>query len=61
MKTILSTFQGPGGDISSKRVFGVACLVVAIVVSFTTQDVAMTALWLGTGAGIFGVQAITKT
>jgi hypothetical protein len=58
---ILSTIQSPEGEISSKRVFGIACLIQAVIISFVSGDIALTGLWLGTGATVFGIQAITKT
>jgi hypothetical protein len=57
----MSLFKGPNGDVSSKRIFGLTCLVVAVVATFTGGDVATIALWLGAGATVFGVQAVTKT
>ena len=54
-------FKDGDGNLSSKRLFGIACLIQAIVVCYVTGDVGMTGLWLGTGAGVFGIQAITKT
>ena len=54
-------FKDADGNLSSKRLFGLTCLIIAIVTTFTTGDVAQTALWLGTGGAVFGVQAFTKT
>lgn len=61
MKTLLSLFQGPGGDLSSKRLFGLVCLVIAAISTFTGGDIGIVGLWLGTGAGVLGIQAITKS
>ena len=57
----MSLFRGPNGDLSSKRIFGLVCLSVALVATFTGADLGVVALWLGTGAGVLGVQAVTKT
>ena len=54
-------FKDGDGNLSSKRLFGIACLIQAIVVCYVTGDVGRTGLWLGTGAGVFGIQASTKT
>ena len=61
MKALATLFQGPGGVVSSKRLFGLVCLVVALVATFTGSELGVVALWLGTGAGVLGVQALTKT
>jgi len=57
----VSLFQGPNGDVSSKRLFGIASLIVAIVVTFTSGDAVQTGIWLGSAAAVFGIQAVTKT
>lgn len=54
-------FKDANGQLSSKRLFGIACLIQAIILSYVTSDVGMVSIWLGTGAVVFGVQAVTKT
>lgn len=58
---IFEFLQGPQGEWSSKRLFGLICLVQAIVLSYTGGGVEVVAVWLATGGAIFGVQAFSKT
>jgi hypothetical protein len=62
VKTLISLFQGPNGDISSKRISAMALIISGIVLAFWKPDeVGMVGTLLGTGTGILGIQAITKT
>ena len=49
------------GDWSSKRLFGLTCLIVAAVATFTGADWQLVGAWLAPAAVVFGVQAATGT
>jgi hypothetical protein len=59
MGFLKSLFSGPEGEISSKRVFAIVCLIVAIIAHFTGTPWEGVALWLGTAATTLGIQAFT--
>lgn len=61
MKALVSLFQGPNGDVSSKRFFAFVCLGEAIWKANGGGDFQSVALWLGMAGGLLGVQAFTKT
>ena len=62
MKALVSLFQGPNGDVSSKRISALALIAAGIVLAFLHPEQAvMVGTLLGTGTAILGVQAFTKT
>jgi len=58
----MTIFTGPNGDTSSKRVSAFLLIVSGIVFAFLnpTESV-MAGVLIGSGTGILGVAAITKT
>ena len=61
MKKFFQMFLDGQGDTSSKRIMGVALVISGIVGCFTGMEPISSGMLLGSGLGIFGVQAITKT
>lgn len=61
MNKFLQMFLDGSGDTSSKRVMGVALVVSGIVGCFVGMEPISSGMLLGSGLGIFGVQAVTKT
>ncbi len=62
MKALLSLFQGPAGDVSSKRVSALALIAAGITMAFMhpEQGVAIGTL-IGGALTIYGFQVVTKT
>jgi hypothetical protein len=59
MNIILTLFQGPQGDISSKRVAALALVVCGIVYLFINRDAIGGGTMIGSGCALLGVQAVT--
>lgn len=57
----MTLFKGPNGDTSSKRVAALICFAVGIVKTFYEPDIAFVSFWIGAGAGLLTVGAITKS
>jgi hypothetical protein len=49
------------GDWSMKRLYACGCLVVAVVIAFTTRDTGMVSTFLGSATLVLGVTAVTRT
>jgi hypothetical protein len=61
MKQLWSLFNGPNGEVSSKRIFGIWCVVVSSVLAFIKGDIATIGIFMGAASAVFIGQAITKT
>ena len=56
-KKVIGMFGDPKGDVSSKRVTSFICFATAIVIAFTTKDVAMAGVFAGAGLALQGITA----
>lgn len=61
MKKILEFFQDAAGQFSSKRLFALACFVIAVVALFMGRPVADFAPFLAAAVVVFVGQAATGT
>jgi hypothetical protein len=61
MKKIVEFFQDAAGQFSSKRLFALACFVVAVVLAFRGRDIALIAAFLAPATAVLSVQAATGT
>jgi len=52
--------KDPNGDLSSKRLYGIACLIVAIVLAFVKNDAVLTGTFLASASAVFIAQSISK-
>jgi hypothetical protein len=59
----LTTIESPTGGISSKRVYGLGCFAVAVVLAFLYRDAAAitSGAFLGAATAVFVTQAATGT
>jgi len=57
---IMQFLKDPQGDLSSKRLYGIACLIVAIVLAFTTQNEVVLGSFLASASAVFIAQSISK-
>jgi hypothetical protein len=51
MKEFLDMFKGKNGRFSYKRIIGVSAFLVAVLLAFTTRDIAMATLFLSVTVG----------
>lgn len=51
----------PVGDWSSKRFFGIASFLVAVVIAFVMKDATLTGVFMGAASAVFIAQAVSKT
>jgi hypothetical protein len=59
--TTKSTVSSPAGDISSKRIFGLACFIVATIGFFQGKLAPELGVFMGAATLVFIGQAISKT
>jgi len=50
--------KDPQGDLSSKRLFGIGCFVVAVVAAFTIQNEMVVGSFLAAASTVFIAQSI---
>jgi len=55
---LMQFLQDPKGDMSSKRLFGIGCFIVAIVIAFTTQNEMALGSFLAAASTVFIAQSI---
>jgi hypothetical protein len=58
---IYQLFSGPQGEISSKRVLAFLLIISGIVYAFLKSDPTMCGILIGSGVGLLGVMAVSKT
>jgi hypothetical protein len=56
---IMQFLKDPQGDLSSKRLYGIACFIVATVIAFTIQNEVLTASFLASASAVFIAQSFT--
>lgn len=61
MDKLLSIFNGPNGEISSKRIFAMACFVVATIGFFMGKGATEIGVFMGAATAVFIGQVISKT
>jgi hypothetical protein len=62
LKSALEAPESAGGGLSSKRLYGITCLVVAIILAFAQVDSATkVGIFLGAASAVFIAQAASGT
>lgn len=60
-KKMLTTVQSPEGELSSKRIYGLGCFVVSVVLAFSGGTAQVVSAFLAAASAVFIAQSISKT
>jgi len=61
MRKIGQIFEGPRGEVSSKRVFALGCFIVASIVALQGGDPTTSGAFLASASAVFIGASISKT
>jgi len=56
---IMQFLKDPQGDLSSKRLYGIGCFIVAIVLAFVKGDAVLAGSFLAGASAVFIAQSFT--
>lgn len=61
MRKLGTLFEGPRGDVSSKRVFGLGCFIISVALAFMGRGIDVVGAFLGAATLALGLSAVTHT